>query len=44
MPYSIEIVASAGWEIFEAFDWYEQQQEGLGVWVFRRLGNFLFTD
>lgn len=31
MPYSIEIRSLAKLEIFEAYDWYDAQREGLGL-------------
>jgi toxin ParE1/3/4 len=30
MSYAITVQAEAVWEMQEAFDWYEQQREGLG--------------
>jgi hypothetical protein len=31
MPYKIEIRPLAKFEIFEAYDWYDAQREGLGL-------------
>jgi hypothetical protein len=40
MPYSIEIRPLAKLEIFEAFDWYDAQREGLGLEFLEGLDDF----
>lgn len=40
MPYKIEIHPLAAIEIFEAYDWYEQQKEGLGIDFLNELDAF----
>ena len=40
MPYKIEIRSLAKIEIFEAFDWYDAQREGLGLEFLNELEAF----
>lgn len=43
MAYKIEIRALATIEIFEAYDWYDSQREGLGFDFLNELENFYNT-
>ncbi len=43
MAYKIEIRPLATVEIFEAYDWYEQQREGLGMEFLMELEIFYTT-
>jgi hypothetical protein len=40
MPYKIEIRPLAKVEIFEAYDWYDTQREGLGLEFLNELEAF----
>lgn len=40
MPYELKIRPLASGEIIEAYDWYEQQREGLGMEFLNELNNF----
>ena len=40
MPYSIEVRPLAALEIIEAYDWYEMQQEGLGLQFLYEVDSF----
>jgi toxin ParE1/3/4 len=43
MTYNLEIRPLATLEILEAYEWYEQQQEGLGYRFLDSLEEFFFT-
>jgi len=43
MAYKLEIRPLATMEILEAFDWYEQQREGLGIEFLKELEIFYTT-
>lgn len=47
MPYKIEIRPLATFEIIDAYDWYEEQREGLGAEFLEELDHFyeaLYTN